>query len=98
MRARQNMRDGRETRSRRGRGGYELEEEENREGRGVALWQTGTLAQTLGCPRMNKGWYKQCGQGVGTQIVGGPEIRVGWVKEVSMGLVGGVERYTKGYS
>ena len=42
MRARQNMRDGRETRSRRGRGGYELEEKENREGRGVALWQTGT--------------------------------------------------------
>ena len=40
---------------------------------------------------MNKGWYKQCGQGVGTQIVGGPKIRVGWVKEVSMGLVGGVE-------
>ena len=38
MRARQNMRDGGETRSRRGRGVYELEEEENR-GKGC-----GTLA------------------------------------------------------
>ena len=52
------------------------------------VWHSGKPAQTLGCPRMNKGWYKQCGQGVGTQIVGGPKIRVGWV---SLRLVGGVD-------
>ena len=38
---------------------------------------------------MNKGWYKQRGQGVGTQIVGGPKIRVGWVER---SFYGGVER------
>ena len=68
---------------RRGRGGYELEEKENG-GKGC-----GRVALTLGCPRMNKGWYKQCGQGVGTQIVGGPKIRVGWVER---SFYGGVER------
>ena len=68
---------------RRGRGGYELEEKENR-GKGC-----GRVAQTLGCPQMNKGWYKQRGQGVGTQIVGGPKIRVGWVER---SFYGGVER------
>ena len=57
MRARQNMRDGRETRGRRGRGGYELEEEENREGRGVALWQTGTDTGVSPDEQgVNKGW------------------------------------------
>ena len=68
---------------RRGRGGYELEEKGNRRN------GCGRVAQTLGCPRMNKGWYKQRGQGVGTQIVGGPKIRVGWVER---SFYGGVER------
>ena len=52
----------------------------------AGVWHSGKPAQTLGCPRMNKGWYKQCGQGVGTQIVGGPKIRVGWVERSFYGI------------